>query len=380
MGRTVRGARVTLVATLALIAAVAACSMPGTPTANTDYSHATITASHTVKTKGLTAGGAAVASPNGRLVVFSRGGRPCLLTVADGSTTCAPADTPVTADASTAQWAPDSSAVAFTDDFRRYLHEPDIWLMDAEDGSARDLTDDGESDITFSGTLAAPIDLNPTWTDPSTIVFARQQGRKEASADLMSVPASGGKAHTLGRLDTSVLYLNAMVASPDGSLLAYSVSDDRYRTAEVHLRSLPDGTDTVVLQADHDASLLSFSADGRYLLVTSIAPGVTYEPDRTSDATVVTVADHTAAPVAADGSAWSPAWSPTGHALVFLSITASDKTNKTALHVLAEPGATARRITGGAGAVIVGQQVRWTPSGIILRTRDGVRALTVTTS
>lgn len=372
MGRTIRG----VAATVVVVVAVTGCSTAGTATVNTDYAHAAAAGTRTIKAKASHGAEQVIASPDGQKLFYVDGGRPCLWTIADRSQVCAPKDVQVRAGRHSGQWSPDSKAVAFTDDYLETFQEPDIWVMQADDGSVRDITND-HIEGGVMGAKEALIDLQPTWLDARTIVFARQHGRKASRADVSSIAAQGGAVTTLFHLKKPIQYINGMAVSPDGTTVAYSVADRHFRSATVHLRSL-DGTgaDSPV-PAEYDASMLSFSADGAYLLADSRIPYAQYGRAQPTGAMVVKLADRTTVPVTKDDAPWYPTWSPTGHALAFLT---GRNAGDSALKFVAHPGGEARKLAGGKDFPLVWEILRWSPSSIVMRTPDGFTTVTVTTS
>lgn len=371
MGRAIRGVWVMLGA----IATVTACSVQGTPTANSDYAHVSASRTQLVTAGQLAGAENLVASPDGGTLFFVTGGRPCLWTLADDSRTCAPKDK-VVASAASARWAPDGSVVAFTDDYLQTAHEPDLWVM-RRDGSISDITNDHIGGSLLSANDDALIDVQPAWLDSTTILFVRQHGWHGVGMDISKISVGGGAVSTLSHIDRNVQFLNAMAVSPTGDTLAYSLAGDNLTSAVVHLRSLADGTDSVVLRSTWDESLLSFSPDGKFLLADSKAPAMQYQLPKDSGAVAVTVADHSTTPVVKSGGDWWPTWSPTGHALAFL--TAPNKAGAT-LKMVAEPAGTVRKLLSDTRIRPTWQLVGWTPSGILLRTPKAIVVVTVTTS
>ncbi len=73
-------------------------------------------------------------------------------------------------------WSPDSRYVAVTENVLVLFHESDIWLLDVEQRSLQNLTDDGlDRDFLRSqDSSTVPVDLLPVWSpDGSRILFVR---------------------------------------------------------------------------------------------------------------------------------------------------------------------------------------------------------------
>lgn len=132
-------------------------------------------------------------------------------------------------DPETIRWSPDSRYVAFTEDFFRYFHEPDIWLWDTTTDTLRNLTDDGTIRLTFAG-FEGNIDLLPTWLPDGTLMFLRYPNR--AGSDMVMPPEiytialDGGSLTQVGTLDVSDNWaVYSMTALGDRLLYVYSAAN-----------------------------------------------------------------------------------------------------------------------------------------------------------
>jgi Tol biopolymer transport system component len=101
-------------------------------------------------------------SPDGRRVIGKDGARLCAFDVDGSHEVCT--DAKVGGDLGNAEWSPDSSHVAFTDDYFREFLEPDVWVIDAATGKTTDLTDDGVTGGGFQPNSQGQYDLYPRWS------------------------------------------------------------------------------------------------------------------------------------------------------------------------------------------------------------------------
>jgi len=94
-------------------------------------------------------------------------------------------------------WSPDSTKIAFTENFLVYFHESDLWLMEAETGELNNLTDDGVDRYQIGGEVMdkALIDLTPAWSpDGEMLLFVRstRSGGDWQGTALYRIPTKGG--------------------------------------------------------------------------------------------------------------------------------------------------------------------------------------------
>jgi WD40-like Beta Propeller Repeat len=252
--------------------------------------------------------------------------------------------------------------VAFTDDYFRRFLEPDVWVMDATTGKTTDLTDDGVTHGGFEANPKGQYDLYPSWSpNGRSIGFARQSGTSRGSTiSIESVPAGGGWVSQLGTISGPLVELDGLVFSPDGTTIAWSTFNRSGETSTVHIGSVRGGAGRALSDkpVQGDQSLLSFSADSRYLLVDSRAPYAQYACCPPSAARVYPSSGGAGQQIATNAN--YPTWSPTGHALAF----ATPPPHST-LRVVAEPGGTARTIaSSGPYAAPNGEPLQWTAAGL----------------
>jgi hypothetical protein len=134
-------------------------------------------------------------------------------------------------------WSPDSEWLAFAELWPQYNVDGDLWLMDASTGALTNLLDDGyrgvvgsasEDELTWEDVITLPT--YPTFTpDNAAVAFSRtvvQAGEFE-SADIATVPITGGDAVPLGDLERQALIgeYRRMQWTADGSRLYVSLVD-----------------------------------------------------------------------------------------------------------------------------------------------------------
>ena len=305
-------------------------------------------------------------SPDGRRVLGTKNAKPCVFDVDGGNDVCSSTD--VSIDLRWAVWSPDSTHVAFTDDFYRMFWDPDIWVLDAATAKVTDLTDDGVAKVTPGKTdPKANYDLQPSWSPDSTSIrFARQSGDYTGSTiDIDSVPIGGGKVSQLGTLPGRLIELAGLTFAPDGKTVAWSQgADSGWSNSTVHVGRLGDAGKALTDQpVQGDQSLLTFSPDGTYLLVDSFAPYGQFSCCAKSSARVYRADGSAGQPIAKDAVALYPGWAPSGHALAFTT-----PIPHAGIDLVDEPGGTPRVLASGETTFGAPNTVRvqWTPAGLFV--------------
>jgi Tol biopolymer transport system component len=286
-------------------------------------------------------------SPNGSRVAYTANSQICVADV-DGSHQICPKNKELAADQGSFSWSPDGSKIALSDDFYRDMIEPDIWVMDAKTGDLKDITDDGVTKTSPGKVPAnAHIDLFPNWSaDSKTIRFTRQNGTDDHNVDLESIPAAGGAVTKIGGISSgSTPYDNSVVFSPDGETVAWSTGDEA--PFQAHIQRVSGGSSkTLTAKKGADYNLLSFSADGKYLLMDSQIAYSSYTSTG-GNPVVATVDSGDTSVVASDASSASyPTWLGGADSIAFVQLQLKNPTNSQ-LRVVAEPGGKSRTILTG---------------------------------
>ena len=352
-----------------MFALVAGCSTSthGSGAQQIDVAKVKIAATVPIPVHGLT-----VLSPDGRKVLNAGAGEGvCAVDVDGGKKVCLDAAAKVAFDPLYATWSPDSTRIAFTDDYFRDFHEPDIWVMDASTGKATDLTDDGVVKNPIQNTdPKEQLDLFPSWSaDGKKIRFARRPDPHDEQIEIDEVRATGGAVAHLGVIEGDLTNLAALTFSPDSATMAWTMATDGgWSHTVVHIRGVGAGTDRALTAStvNADQSLLSFSPDGKYLLVDSSRFYGQYSCCAKSSASVYPVGGpvHSASqPVAAGVTALFPTWAPSGHALAFTTPVPHHS-----VQLVAEPGGKPRAIQSGPSMYAASNSMRlgWTAGGLLV--------------
>ena len=259
-------------------------------------------------------------SPGGNTLLYNDGAGPCVRGVDGTGQRCVDED--VHLDTQSAAWSPDGTRLAFTDTHTLGL-EPDLWVYDVGNGELTNLTDDGVPPGAIGGGPKvyedADMDVYPSWSpDGARIRFLRRTDAEHLA--VMSISPGGADPRQ-----------EASVATPWARLRAVAWSAERFAWFAGSRDGESGSVYTVGLAGDEPRRLidgaypiLSFSADGQYLLVD--------ERGLPADgrARVVRVVGGNAVPVAS-GSVTYPTWAPRGQSLAYVAAPGT-------LRVVARPG------------------------------------------
>ena len=329
-----------------------------------DVAKVKITATAPVPVHGL-----AVLSPDGRKVLSAEAGKTmCVVDIDGGRKVCLDATAKVKPDMLYATWSPDGTRIAFTDDYFRDMHEPDIWVIDASTGKANDLTDDGVvKNPIQNADPKEQLDLFPSWSsDGRYIRFARRPDPHDEQIEIDEVRATGGAVAHLGVIEGDLTGLAGLTFSPDGATMAWSMATDAgWSHTVVHIRGVGAGTDRALsaTPVNADQSALTFSPDGKYLLVDSSRFYGQYSCCAKSSASVYPTGGGPSVPVATGATALFPTWAPSGHALAFTTPVPHGS-----VQLVAEPGGAPRPIQSGTSVYAASNSLRlgWTAGGLLV--------------
>jgi len=262
-----------------------------------------------------------------------------------------------------AVWSPDGAKLAFTDALVVGA-EPDVWVLDVGSGELTNLTNDGVGGWGLRGEPSddAVIDQFPSWSaDGRQIRFARRAAGA-TTVDLMTIRVEGGEPTRLRETDIRFTDLRTMTWSADD--IAWFAGPKQGGAGVVRVQNTLGGDPVDVLRGDYP--LLSFSADGQFLLADAYSRNDTPTTDK---ARVVPAQGGDAKPVAT-GPVAQPGWGPKGHALAFVA--SPDR-----LMVVGQPGGKARELYSQPVLTAAGQGMDWVPGKLLVMVGDRPVVLSV---
>jgi len=121
-------------------------------------------------------------------------------------------------DSSSVRWSPDSTKIAFNEDYSRWFHKPDVWVVDIGTKQARNLTPDGlGKDFDFIVAGPEPCDFGPEWSpDGKELLYV--SGKKA----IMKFSFERNQPTQLVSIeDTHPLLINKLRWSPSGDRVIF---------------------------------------------------------------------------------------------------------------------------------------------------------------
>ncbi len=321
-------------------------------------------------------------SPDGASISLESEDKLCFRAVSGGDTCTTRGDHDNTFAGS---WSPDGSRYVTTEPYFLRFVDPDIEVIDTSSGEVTDLTDDGVTGSRLARRRGGFVDLWPSWSGDGTAIRFARTTEPDGAVQLCSVAAAGGKLTVLGQLaGTTMGRLGALVFSADGTTVFWT-KDATASRGTVYSQAVDGSTARALVEPRKglDRSLLSLSADGRYLLVSSQAPESTDSTPRVAgptDAEVIDLRSHTPTPVAGGHNVHGPTWSPAGHALASIASPTAKQLRAGgtgALMVTAEPGLTGRKLRSGRFYAPDMREVGWSSGAMLVGLDDHLAVLTV---
>lgn len=132
---------------------------------------------------------------------------------------------PVFIDAGTMAFSPDGRWLAFTEDYVRRFVEPDLYVMDTDNGQVTALTPDALR-TTRASTDSPAIDQLPLFSpDGQMVYFVRYSvsGRRTGVPELARVPVMGGAVERLAELPVPIYSVYAMRWLPGNQQMVMAV-------------------------------------------------------------------------------------------------------------------------------------------------------------
>lgn len=111
-------------------------------------------------------------------------------------------------DLSGVSWSPRGTRIVFSEAFFLFMREPDLYVIDIEEGTLRKLTEDGTEKVQFSGEhqrITPLLDVTPAWTpDGKGFFFQRIIRRDEWNSRFFFLPLENEEARPVSQTLSSI--------------------------------------------------------------------------------------------------------------------------------------------------------------------------------
>lgn len=297
-------------------------------------------------------------APNGERFAHVSPMEICIYTIAGTQERCiAFEDRLVSVDMERFRWSPNSESLVFTENFLQFLHEPDIWIIDAHTGSLTNITKDDISGNMFGdgGLAQADYDFAPMWMDDGPVTFLRYRPTETGTtAGLYTMQPDGSGLEQLADLNVVGAFpVYAFDLSQDGRYLVYNWdhSDEEDERNGVWLRDLQTNEERQLFHTPSRIEMpqmVSFSPDGQYVLWLDARYVMPQEDATAQDSPVRLIPVEGGDPILVSDEHWvyMAWWSPEGSALAYL---VRDRENPavSGLYVASAPGVAGEMVLEG---------------------------------
>ena len=275
------------------------------------------------------------------------------------------------------RWSADSSKLVFTENFLILFHEPDLWVIDADDGSLTNLTDDHQDEFPLGDASGTPPDLDvaPVWMSDGRIAFLRYTDKEEGyAASLLAIdPESGEVEHLASFGIVRGLPITTFDFAPDESFLIYNwfVPSSDGDDSGLRLLDLASGEERILFSASSNIEtpyMVSVSPSGQYVLWMD-GRAAQFQASEPEDSSMRVLPLSGGDPMLVDEdvlvyAAW---WAPEGEALAYISANYQNP-DESGLYVSPVPGQSGQQVVEGQFLPPVTQtylQVMWSENHTI---------------
>lgn len=287
------------------------------------------------------------------------------------------------------RWSADSRMLVFTEDFFIRLDEPDLWIINVEDGGLTNISDDNEDEFPLAEeTDTLPdLDLSPVWTDDGRVAFLRYNSNGEGySARLMAIDPETRELEELTSFGAvEGLPITTFDLAPDESFVVYNwmaVSSD-WANNGLRLRDLQTGEERVLFTASQRAEtpfMLALSANGQYVLWMDARFGQ-FQAEKPEDSGVRVLAIDGGDPMLVDANAlvYAAWWAPQGEALAYI-VHERQEPESSGLFISSVPGEPGRQVLEGLflpPVIRIYAPIMWSANNAILLSNAPEAGLTV---
>ncbi|QPC82999.1 hypothetical protein G4Y79_01080 [Phototrophicus methaneseepsis] len=255
--------------------------------------------------------------------------------------------------ADTIKWSPEGRYLVMqNNDFLRMFLEPDLLLVDTQEGTLTNVTDDGVDGSIFGEDLdeTVQIDLAPQWVTEEGFAFLRYEtdGDDFSPANIYSYDIASGQAQSFGEIPQSQGRLDVYLFDVEAATEQYAFyldqrSDNLYgiflSENEAFPRSIAGATSPESRYAG--IGLISISPDGQYLLnydIRALSMGASMWTD-INNSVAQALDIETSEGVLIDDAHFvtQAGWSPQGHGLVYV-VNSLEDNGESGLYITSAPG------------------------------------------
>ncbi len=284
-------------------------------------------------------------------------------------------------DTESIRWSPDSRYLVLTEDFYLSFSDPDIWLIDAVEGTLTDLTDDGPNKIDIGSDTWRDLDLMPSWTADGQIIFLRYNriSGLVQSPEIHQMAVDGSGDSQIGTIETNdnPFSIFTMDVWQDKLVYIFLAQDDIPQNG-IWISDLNGENARQIKRSSRETpiSAVKLSPDGQYALfrIETTINRAEYTAD-TSWMRVIEIETGEEILLDSENFVAGAGWSPQGSALIYTTYDGRESGN---VFLTDAPGNAGTLVLEGRFNVGTGrlrQFFHWGANNVILLSKSPMRGI-----
>jgi len=300
----------------------------------------------------------------------------------DQEQTCVDISSVRSPDSESIRWSPDSRYLTLTENFFITFVDPDIWLIDANQGTLKNLTDDGVNRGSLLSDELGDIDLIPSWTDDGDLIFFRYPfiDRSPQPPEIHRIAVDGSGETLLGIVQTNdnPFAIYTIDVWRDKLIYVYAAQDETPDNG-IWMSDLNGENAQQINHASREApiSAVEMSPDGQFVLyrTETTAFASEYSPEN-SWVRAVEVETGTEILLDSDAFVAGAGWSPQGSGLIYLTYDALEQSGN--VYLSAAPGEAGKLLLEGRfniGTPRLRQFLTWGMNNVVLLSKSPMEGI-----
>jgi Tol biopolymer transport system component len=310
---------------------------------------------------------AAFLAPDGSQFAYFKGNDLCMYSLTAEKGKCVTFDR-ISIDIESVRWSPDSTKLAFSENFIQTFRDSDIWVYDTAANTLKDVTPDPNRDkvaTLLSNTdpnIVYTIDMIPQWSsDSQSITFIRYMFNQmqDAHALFYKVNLKDSSIQEVASADTHyTLSTYGFALSPDDSTIAYNLDTHGSEKDGTWFLDIATGKAKFAAAPVQETApwTYQYSPDGKILLTIGVDLTGAIGPRKPEESPMYTlpVSGGRQQDLNTDTYVYAAGWGHEGSTLAYTTYDPQN-TDKQGLYITSAPGQTGDMVLPGRFIVSTGE-------------------------